>query len=109
MLLEELSTLSYAQTAENADGSTMVFLEGHMLVGSQGSIPLEVQIDGDGNPQPAWSDDGTIAAVSAGEMGATRGLREWALNDILPELNDIAAELIDAVNSAALGWRHSRQ
>jgi flagellar hook-associated protein 1 FlgK len=77
----------------------MVFLEGHMLVGSQGSIPLETQIDGDGNLQPMWSDDGTIAAVSAGEMGATRKLREWALNEVLPDLNNIASELIDAVNS----------
>jgi len=99
MLLEELSTLSHAQTAENADGSTMVFLEGHMLVGSQGSIPLETQIDGNGNLQPMWSDDGTIAAVSSGEMGATRGLRDWALNEIMPKINDIATELIDAVNA----------
>ena len=98
MLLQELSRLARVQSGENADGTLLVILGGHILVGASGATRIEVQTGADGFKELVWSDDGSRVVAREGTLGATLSLRDWARNTVLVGLDRLASALIQTVN-----------
>jgi flagellar hook-associated protein 1 FlgK len=98
-LVQEISQIAQVQTAQNADGSLTVSLGGHLLVSGTGASQINVGQDVSGNPQPVWADDNTTVNVSSGQLAATQNLRDWVQGTVLPQLNQVASEVITQVNT----------
>ncbi len=94
--LLELSELTGAQVAFQADGDARVVLEGLPLVDAHRAESLDVT----GTPAAVvWLIDGTPAAVG-GQLGALAELAGPGTDDILADLDEMATELRDLVNVA---------
>ena len=98
MLLQELSKLARVQSGENSDGTLLVILGGHIVVGASGAIPINVQPDANGFNELVWSDDGSKVVAREGEIGAKLALRDWAQKQVLADMDKMAAALIQSVN-----------
>ncbi|MCC7353526.1 MAG: flagellar hook-associated protein FlgK [Anaerolineae bacterium] len=98
MLLQQMSTLARVQSGENSDGTLLVIMGGHIIVGASGATPIDVRPGVDGFNELVWSDDGSNVVVREGEIGAKLGLRDWAQNQVLADLDRMAAALIQSVN-----------
>jgi flagellar hook-associated protein 1 len=99
VLLQQLSKLAHVQSGENTDGTLLVILGGHIIVGASGATAIDVQTDANGFNELVWSDDKSKVVAREGEIGAKLGLRDWAQKQVMADLDKVAAALITSVNA----------
>jgi flagellar hook-associated protein 1 FlgK len=100
-LLDQMASLANVTATPDSSGAVTVRLGGRMLVAGKQAIPL--QMVGSAEPGtagrgPCWSNDGSAAGISGGEIGGLMALRDTVIPDMEERLDRLAWTVGSEVN-----------
>jgi flagellar hook-associated protein 1 len=101
LLLDRLSEIAGASSFIQPNGEAIVNIGGHVLVTGQDTIQLKAEVDpasADHLYQVVWP-DGQVLHPPSGEMKGVLTVRDQTIKEQLDGLDDLAASLIDQVNT----------
>ena len=99
--LDRLAELTGAVSTTQDNGQVIVTINGHLLVSGQNTTALSTKVDPNDASidQIVWSDNGDTLKPQTGEIGGILKVRDEYIPNHLAVLNQIAATLIDQVNT----------
>lgn len=98
ILLDDLSRLADVKINHLETGSINVTVSGKVLVQDTKVFRLEAQSIS-GRTTPVWQRDGSMMQPSQGELAGLAAAHEYASNDLLGGLNELAKALTQEVNN----------
>jgi len=101
LALDRLAELAGAVSTTQDNGQVIVTINGHLLVSGQNTTELSTQTDPNDASinQIVWSDNGDTLSPQTGEIGGILKVRDEYIPGQLNALNQMAATLIDQVNT----------
>jgi flagellar hook-associated protein 1 FlgK len=97
-LLEQLNALVPTQNVRLPDGTVQVLIGGTDLVDHDRFRALVVEPDASGHAVPSWSSGGAVD-IAGGRLGGLIELRDTTLTGYVADLNTLAKQIADAVNT----------
>lgn len=100
LLLDKLSALVKVTSVESSEGSVSIYLGGRQLVDRDRVNELGLDTNSGPFAQVIWQDGAnTPVNISEGRLAGLIESRDTVLADRITEINDLAARLIQSVNS----------
>lgn len=96
--LQQLAELVDITTAEDEQGQVRVQVAGSILVNGTKSQELEIELDSDNRIRATISSSVGFVPVTGGKVGALIGVRDETIPGLNSQLDDLAREMILAVN-----------
>lgn len=96
--LQELAELADITTAEDGRGMVRVQVGGSILVNGTSSQTLEIETDSDNRIRATISSSVGFVPLTGGKLGGLIGVRDQTIPGLRTELDDLAREMILAVN-----------
>ena len=98
ILLDNLSKMTGAVSTEQADGESIVSINGHVLVVGHDTFKLNAQPDAAGLNQIKWA-DGQAMVPASGTLKGLFTVRDTTIPAQTAGLNALAKQVIDSVNT----------
>jgi flagellar hook-associated protein 1 len=100
LLVSELAATAGASYFEDASGQVTVLVGGHTLVQDDSAWQISSSQALDGSTRISVAQGGDItAAVTSGELGGLLSVQQTVLQEVVPELDQLAFDLASAVNT----------
>ncbi|HVM91862.1 MAG TPA: flagellar hook-associated protein FlgK [Terriglobales bacterium] len=99
-LINQLSQLTNVNETQTPDGLTLTTGNGAALVVGNQSFSLQTSKDASGNVTILSQGSDITASISGGTLGGTIQAVDTAIPNVLTQLNNLASQFADAINSA---------
>ncbi|NLN79470.1 MAG: flagellar hook-associated protein FlgK [Armatimonadetes bacterium] len=98
-LVQQLSTMAAVGQYGDDGGSFVLTLGGRVLVHGNRAQQLTTGVEPNGNRSILWAEDGQKVTIQGGELKALQDLRETTIPGYMDLLDNLAASLVEQVNS----------
>ena len=99
LLVDKLSKLINIQVAEQADSTITITVGADILVQNETAELMQAVVGGSGYLDVEWAATGNPVPVTNGKLGGLLYCRDTMVPSYITELDSLAAELINAVNT----------